>query len=125
MAFARLAGRPVKVTQRLGLIRDEDDKLRQEIGAYGGSSFGVQADVAKLDDLQRLVEQVLRRRVLGLFSQLEQAAAERAQGICLLRLRCHVCHAGRPHGPACSAACGMGSVRGRGAMGSPGFWERW
>ena len=32
------------------------EALEEEIGAYGGSSFGVQADVAKLEDLQRLVD---------------------------------------------------------------------
>ena len=32
------------------------EELEQEIGAYGGSSYGVQADVGKLDDLQRLVD---------------------------------------------------------------------
>ena len=31
-------------------------ELEREIGAYGGSSFGVQADVSKLDELQRLVD---------------------------------------------------------------------
>ena len=31
------------------------EELEREIGAYGGSSFGVQADVSKLDDLQNLV----------------------------------------------------------------------
>jgi glucose 1-dehydrogenase len=32
------------------------EALEEEIGAYGGSSFGVQADVGKLEDLQRLVD---------------------------------------------------------------------
>lgn len=32
------------------------EELEREIGAYGGCSFGVQADVGKLDDLQRLVD---------------------------------------------------------------------
>jgi glucose 1-dehydrogenase len=32
------------------------EELEREIGTYGGSSYGVQADVANLDDLQRLVE---------------------------------------------------------------------
>ncbi|MEB3335385.1 MAG: glucose 1-dehydrogenase [Cyanobacteriota bacterium] len=32
------------------------EELEREIGTYGGSSYGVQADVAKLDDLRRLVE---------------------------------------------------------------------
>ena len=32
------------------------EELEREIGAYGGSSYGVQADVGKLDDLQRLVD---------------------------------------------------------------------
>jgi glucose 1-dehydrogenase len=31
------------------------EELEREIGAYGGSSFGVQADVSNLDDLQTLV----------------------------------------------------------------------
>lgn len=32
------------------------EELEREIGAYGGCSFGVQADVGKLDDLQHLVD---------------------------------------------------------------------
>ena len=32
------------------------EALEQEIGELGGSSFGVQADVGKLEDLQRLVQ---------------------------------------------------------------------
>ena len=32
------------------------EELEREIGAYGGSSYGVQADVGQLDDLQRLVD---------------------------------------------------------------------
>ena len=32
------------------------EALEKEIGAYGGSSYGVQADVGKLEDLQRLVD---------------------------------------------------------------------
>ncbi len=32
------------------------EELEREIGSYGGSSFGVQADVSKLDDLQRLID---------------------------------------------------------------------
>jgi glucose 1-dehydrogenase len=32
------------------------EALEEEIGAYGGTSFGVQADVGKLEDLQRLVD---------------------------------------------------------------------
>jgi glucose 1-dehydrogenase len=32
------------------------EELEREIGTYGGSSYGVQADVANLADLQRLVE---------------------------------------------------------------------
>ena len=32
------------------------EELEREIGAYGGCSFGVQADVSKLDDIQRLVD---------------------------------------------------------------------
>ena len=32
------------------------DALEEEIGSYGGSSYGVQADVGKLEDLQRLVD---------------------------------------------------------------------
>ena len=32
------------------------EELEREIGAYGGSSFGVQADVSKLDDIQRLID---------------------------------------------------------------------
>ena len=32
------------------------EALEEEIGAYGGSCFGVQADVGKLEDLQRLVD---------------------------------------------------------------------
>ena len=32
------------------------EELEREIGAYGGCSFGVQADVSNLDDIQRLVD---------------------------------------------------------------------
>ena len=32
------------------------EALEEEIGSYGGSSYGVQADVGKLEDLQRLVD---------------------------------------------------------------------
>lgn len=32
------------------------EELEREIGSYGGCSFGVQADVSKLDDLQRLFD---------------------------------------------------------------------
>lgn len=32
------------------------EELEREIGSYGGSSFGVQADVSKLDDIQRLID---------------------------------------------------------------------
>jgi glucose 1-dehydrogenase len=32
------------------------EELEEEIGSYGGSSYGVQADVGKLEDLQRLVD---------------------------------------------------------------------
>ena len=32
------------------------EELLREIGAYGGCSFGVQADVSKLDDIQRLID---------------------------------------------------------------------
>lgn len=37
------------------------EELEREIGAYGGSSFGVQADVGKLDDLQRLVDTAVQK----------------------------------------------------------------
>ena len=37
------------------------EELEREIGAYGGKSFGVQADVSKLDDLQRLVQEAVNR----------------------------------------------------------------
>ncbi|MEB3277164.1 MAG: SDR family NAD(P)-dependent oxidoreductase, partial [Cyanobacteriota bacterium] len=37
------------------------EELEQEIGAFGGSSFGVQADVSKLDDLQRLIQAAVDR----------------------------------------------------------------
>jgi len=32
------------------------EELQREIGSYGGCSFGVQADVSKLDDVQRLID---------------------------------------------------------------------
>ena len=32
------------------------EELEREIGAYGGCSFGVQADVSKLDEIQRLID---------------------------------------------------------------------
>lgn len=37
------------------------EALEEEIGSYGGCSFGVQADVSKLDDLQRLVDTAVSR----------------------------------------------------------------
>jgi glucose 1-dehydrogenase len=37
------------------------EALEEEIGSYGGSSFGVQADVGKLEDLQRLVDTAVSR----------------------------------------------------------------
>lgn len=37
------------------------EALEEEIGAYGGSSFGVQADVGKLEDLQRLVDSAVSK----------------------------------------------------------------
>ena len=37
------------------------EALEREIGELGGSSYGVQADVAKLDDLQRLVQAAVDR----------------------------------------------------------------
>lgn len=35
---------------------ESTEELEKEIGSYGGSSYGVQADVSKLEDLQRLVD---------------------------------------------------------------------
>jgi len=32
------------------------EELEREIGSYGGCSFGVQADVSKLEDIQRLID---------------------------------------------------------------------
>lgn len=37
------------------------EQLEREIGSYGGSSFGVQADVSKLDDIQRLIDAAVAR----------------------------------------------------------------
>ena len=37
------------------------EAIEQEIGELGGCSFGVQADVGKLDDLQRLIEAAVDR----------------------------------------------------------------
>lgn len=37
------------------------EELEKEIGSYGGSSIGVQADVADLNDLQRLVDTAVSR----------------------------------------------------------------
>lgn len=37
------------------------EAIEQEIGAYGGTSFGVQADVGKLEDLQRLIDTTVQR----------------------------------------------------------------
>lgn len=37
------------------------EELEREIGAFGGSSFGVQADVANLEDLKRLVQATVDR----------------------------------------------------------------
>lgn len=37
------------------------EEIENEIGSYGGTSFGVQADVSNLDDLQRLVQTAVSR----------------------------------------------------------------
>ncbi|WP_216899969.1 SDR family NAD(P)-dependent oxidoreductase [Synechococcus sp. CCY 9618] len=37
------------------------EDLEEQIGAYGGCSFGVQADVSKLEDLQRLIQAAVTR----------------------------------------------------------------
>ncbi|WP_398331316.1 SDR family NAD(P)-dependent oxidoreductase, partial [Vulcanococcus sp.] len=37
------------------------EAIEQEIGELGGTCFGVQADVGKLDDLQRLVQEAVNR----------------------------------------------------------------
>ncbi|MCP9810110.1 glucose 1-dehydrogenase [Cyanobium sp. HWJ4-Hawea] len=37
------------------------EAIEKEIGAYGGCSFGVQADVGKLDDLQRLIDSTVAK----------------------------------------------------------------
>ena len=37
------------------------EELEREIGSYGGCSFGVQADVSKLDDIQRLIDAAVAR----------------------------------------------------------------
>jgi len=37
------------------------EAIEQEIGDLGGTCFGVQADVGKLDDLQRLVQEAVNR----------------------------------------------------------------
>ena len=37
------------------------EELEREIGSFGGGSFGVQADVSKLDDLQRLVDSTIQK----------------------------------------------------------------
>jgi glucose 1-dehydrogenase len=37
------------------------EELEREIGGFGGSSYGVQADVSKLDDLQRLVDSAVQK----------------------------------------------------------------
>ena len=37
------------------------EDIERQIGSYGGSSFGVQADVGKLDDLQRLIQAAVER----------------------------------------------------------------
>ena len=37
------------------------EEIEKEIGSFGGTSFGVQADVSKLDDLQRLVQAAVDR----------------------------------------------------------------
>ena len=37
------------------------EELEREIGDFGGTSFGVQADVSKLDDLQRLVDTTVQQ----------------------------------------------------------------
>jgi glucose 1-dehydrogenase len=37
------------------------EELEREIGSYGGTSFGVQADVSKLDELQHLVDSTVQK----------------------------------------------------------------
>ena len=37
------------------------EELEREIGSYGGSSYGVHADVSNLDDLQRLVQEAVAK----------------------------------------------------------------
>jgi glucose 1-dehydrogenase len=37
------------------------EELEKEIGSYGGTSFGVQADVSNLDDLQRLIDSTVAK----------------------------------------------------------------
>jgi len=37
------------------------EELEREIGTYGGKSYGIQADVSKLDDLQRLINEAVSR----------------------------------------------------------------
>jgi glucose 1-dehydrogenase len=57
----RLAQLGAKVVIDYRSHPDATEEIEREIGAYGGCSYGVQADVAKLDDLQRLIQAAVDR----------------------------------------------------------------
>jgi glucose 1-dehydrogenase len=56
-----LAHRGAKVVIDYRSHPEATEELEREIGAFGGSSYGVQADVSKLEDLQRLVKATVDR----------------------------------------------------------------
>ncbi|MCT0230072.1 SDR family oxidoreductase [Synechococcus sp. CS-1324] len=56
-----LAHRGAKVVIDYRSHPEATEEIEREIGSFGGSSFGVQADVAKLEDLQRLVDAAVEK----------------------------------------------------------------
>jgi glucose 1-dehydrogenase len=56
-----LAERGAKVVIDYRSHPEATEELEREIGSYGGSSYGVHADVSNLDDLQRLVQEAVAK----------------------------------------------------------------
>ncbi len=56
-----LAHRGAKVVIDYRSHPEATEAIEEEIGAFGGCSYGVQADVSKLEDLQRLVEAAVEK----------------------------------------------------------------
>ncbi|MEB3333097.1 MAG: glucose 1-dehydrogenase [Synechococcaceae cyanobacterium] len=57
----RLAELGAKVVIDYRSHPEATEDIERQIGSYGGTSFGVQADVGKLDDLQRLIQAAVER----------------------------------------------------------------